>query len=552
MYVSIAKKKGANGKIYTSTLLRRSYREGNKVKNETIASLTHCSEEEIRAISNALKNRNQPINEHSRAPVALSESFKSKQGKSVGSIWVIEKLASSLGITEVLGDSFHARLALWLIIARIIDQGSRLSAVRLGIEYDLVSVLKLQRGFDENDLYDTLQWLSDNQNRIEDRLYEKRKSSSPFFFYDVSSTYLEGMDNAFASFGYNRDNKKRKKQIVFGLLCQDEGWPVSVEAFRGNTQDTETVDSQLDKIQTRFKCKKVVIVGDRGMIRPKQMKAVKDYGFHYITALTMPQMQKLIDSGVIKFEDFTSNLKSVTKDGVRYIYRKNHERADTTGCQRDERLETVLKHVKTENERLREKPNTSVASAKKRMTNYAKRLCIHEWTVIKTEGRRLYVEVMAEKYAKKSKYDGFYVWTTDVPEDELTDRKAYERYKDLKYAEDAFRDIKTEYLEIRPLHVRTEDSTRGHLVVTMLAYMILKALKESWNDLDITVKGGINLLSKICQNTMEFTSGAKVDYIPEPGDQALQLLERLKLSLPATIHRVHAPVVTRKKVRASA
>lgn len=550
MYVSIAKKKGANGKIYTSTLLRRSYREGNKVKNETIASLTHCSEEEIQAISNALKNVNQPMNPPSKAPVL--ESFKSRQGKSVGSIWVIEKLASSLGITEALGDSFHARLILWLIIARIIDQGSRLSAVRLDIEYDLASVLKLQRGFDENDLYDALRWISNNQSQIEDKLYERRKSSSPFFFYDVSSSYLEGVQNAFAEFGYNRDNKKRKKQIVFGLLCQDEGWPVSVEAFSGNTQDTETVDSQLVKIQTRFKCKEVVLVGDRGMIRPKQKTAINSRGYNYITALTMPQMEKLVNDGVIKFEDFSHKLKSMTKDGVRYIYRKNHERAETTGNDRDERLETVLKHVNNENARLHEKPNTSVESAHKRMTNYAKRLCIHEWTEIKSKGRTLYIEIQAEKYAKKSKYDGCYVWTTDLPEVKLSDRQVYERYKDLKYAEDAFRDIKTEYLEIRPLHVRTEESTRGHFVVTMLSYMILKALQKAWNDLNITVEGGLNLLSKICQNTMEFASKTKLDYIPEPSGTALELLERLNLTLPTTINKVHVPVVTRKKVRKGA
>jgi len=548
MYVTEVKRKSSNGKTYTTILLRRSYRDGDKVKNETIARLTDCSPEEVQAIRDALKNKSHPAKSTTAVQEDASEAFRSYQGKSVGSVWLIERLATSLGITDALGDSFHARLALWLIIARIVHQGSRLSAIRLNAWYDIPSILKLHRGFDENDLYKTLEWLSENQSQIEDKLFKTMKSSSRFYFYDVTSTYLEGMHNEFGAYGYNRDQKKRKKQIVVGLLCQNEGWPVSVEAFNGNTQDSETVDSQLHKITTRFKCKKIVLIGDRGMVRPKQMKTLGALKFHYITALTMPQLQKLLNNDVIKLEDFSNHLKSVTRDGVRYIYRKNLERAKITESDRNERLQTVQKHIDQENERLFEKPKTSVLAAKKRMVKYAKRLCIHEWAEIRKKERHLYIETIPEKLAEKSKCDGCYVWTTDLLEEEISDKEIYDKYKDLKYVEDAFRDMKTEFLEIRPVHVRSKKSTQGHLLVTMLAYMILKVLKAAWSDLNITVEEGLEQLSLICQNTMKFASGAEVNYIPEPCEDVLELLKQLNLKLPKTIERVAVPVVTRKKL----
>lgn len=550
MYVTEVKRKGSNGKIYTTVLLRRSYRDGDKVKNETVGRLTDCSLQEIQAIRDALKSKSHSTKSTTAAPESVTEAFQCYQGKSVGSVWLIEKLANSLGITDALGDGFHARLSLWLIVARILNQGSRLSAIRLNDRYDIPSILKLQRGFDENDLYETLEWLSTNQSHIEDKLFKTMSSSSRYYFYDVTSTYLEGMHNEFGAYGYNRDQKKRKKQIVVGLLCQDEGWPVSVEAFNGNTQDTETVESQLHKIKTRFQGRKIVFVGDRGMVRVKQMQALEDLHFHYITALTMPQMKKLLNDGTIMLKAFSNQLKSVIKDGVRYIYRKNQERAKMTESDRDERLQTVQKHIVQENEHLR-KPNTSVESAKNRMVQYAKRLCIHEWAEIRTKERSLYIEIIPEKLAEKSQYDGCYVWTTDLPKDEIGDKEIYDRYKDLKYIEDAFRDMKTEFLEIRPLHVRSKKSTRGHLLVTMLAYMILKALKKAWDDMNITVEEGLDQLSLICQNIMKFTSGAEVNFIPEPTVETIELLNRLNLKLPKTIERVAVPVVTRKKLKKS-
>src|SRR5262249_22265855 len=158
-----------------------------KIKKRTIANLSHCSQEQIDAISWALKNKG-----------SLSmprDDFKIIQGRSIGSVYVLHEIANRLGITEALGSSFQAKLSLWLVIARILEQGSRLSATRLDNQYDIASVIGLERGFDENNLYDCLHWLDKNQAEIENFLFTRKKQSKQFYWYDVTSSYFEGIHN---------------------------------------------------------------------------------------------------------------------------------------------------------------------------------------------------------------------------------------------------------------------------------------------------------------------------------------------------------------------
>jgi transposase len=154
------------------------------------------------------------------------------------------------------------------LLSRVLEQGSRLSAVRLAQVHAACDVLGIQRGFDENDLYANLTWLSTHQEAIEKRLFAKRRGRQKpeLFLYDVTSSYLEGECNAYGAYGYNRDGKPGKKQIVIGLLCDEQGEPVSTEVFRGNTQDPKTFAAQVKKARERFGCERVTFVGDRGMI----------------------------------------------------------------------------------------------------------------------------------------------------------------------------------------------------------------------------------------------------------------------------------------------
>jgi hypothetical protein len=187
-----------------------------KVKNRTIASLTTCDPQEIAAIELALEHKDDLT-----VLASLKDTVELQEGPSVGAVWTVYQIAKRLGIQKALGTSFDGKLALWQIIARVIEQGSRLSAVRLARTHAACDILQIQRGFDENDLYDNLSWLSQHQEKIERRLLVSRRGNKKpdLFFYDVTSSYLEGENNQLAAYGYNRDKKRGKQQLVIGLLC---------------------------------------------------------------------------------------------------------------------------------------------------------------------------------------------------------------------------------------------------------------------------------------------------------------------------------------------
>ncbi len=254
-----------NGKTYTRHLLRETYREDGKVQHRTLANLSRCKPEEVEAIRLALKHKG----DLGRILASAIEGGPElKQGPSVGAVWVLAQLARELGLVAALGSNREGKLALWQVIARVLDQGSRLSAVRLAGGHAVGAALGMV-GFDEDDLYDNLDWLADHQADIERRLFARREAASApdVFLYDVTSTYLEGEHNALAAFGYNRDRKSGKRQIVIGLLADADGRPLSIEVFPGNTSDVKTFSSQLNKAAARFGAERVTFVGDRGMIK---------------------------------------------------------------------------------------------------------------------------------------------------------------------------------------------------------------------------------------------------------------------------------------------
>jgi len=545
MYITEVPCKKPSGKIFKTVLLRKSYRENGKVKNKTIANLSGCSEEEIEQLKVFFKTRKKESSPQ-------FSSFSPAQiipGKSLGSVVVLYEIAKRLRIDKVLGSSFHGELALWLIIARILEQGSRLSATRLDAIYDIASVIKLKRGFDENDLYQSLRWLSENQTAIEDNLF-CRKNKSNFYWYDVTSSYFEGEQNELAAFGYNRDKKRAKRIVVIGLLCQEEGNPVSVEAFKGNTQDTQTFESQLIKLKNRFGCESVTIVSDRGLIRDKQKKLLSEYNFHYITALPMTQIIPLLKQGVLCANNFSSELKSLEHDGQRLIYRRNPERALKTVNQREDRLKTATQKVNQENERLKTALKASLPVAEKRIQKFLNKLHLSEWVTLTRIDREFSLMINQDELEKKSFFDGCYVWTTDWKESDLSDQEVYQHYKNLKYIEDDFRTFKTSFLEIRPIFVRSEASTRGHLLVIMLAHMILRELREAWKEFNVTVEEGLTQLSMLCRNTIKIGE-SQINIISTPNSEMSKLLNAINVHMPNQLNEVNVPVVSRVKTRIS-
>ena len=297
-------------------LIRESYRDGKKVKTRTVANITGWPAKRIELLKKLLRGDFDTI--------ALDNEV-SRQGPAIGAIFVLREIARKIGIDEALGRTQKGCRALLLIFARLMIQGSRLKAARWAQEEAVEEVLGIER-IHEDDLYETLDWLSKNQAKLEKKFFHARHAAPPsLFLYDVTSSYLEGQQNELADYGYNRDKKKGKKQIVIGLLTDPEGDPVAVRVFEGNTNDPKTVAEQIATLTASFGVAETILVGDRGMLKNPQLTSLPE-GFKYITAITKPQIRTLLQKGILQMELFEDALGEVVHEGIRYILRRNPER----------------------------------------------------------------------------------------------------------------------------------------------------------------------------------------------------------------------------------
>jgi transposase len=542
MYIDVSTVRQED-KSYTRYLLRESYREGKKVKHRTIANLSKCSPEEIAAIRLALRHK-----KDLSQLIGQSKVVSLRQGLSVGAVWLIYDMARQLGIAEALGTTRQGKLALWQVIARVIDQGSRLSAVRLAGTHAACDVLGLGK-FDEDDLNDNLDWLCENQAAVEDKLFRRRPGNPGLFLYDVTSSYLEGTENELSAFGYNRDGKKGKRQIVIGLLCDESGVPISVEVFTGNTQDPRTFASQIQKVAERFGGGEVTFVGDRGMIKSEQVKELGTHGFHYITAITKPQIETLLKGGLIQMDLFDQGLAEVTGvDGIRYVLRRNPARAEEIRKSREDKLLSLRKGIDKQNEYLKEHPRAKAKTALDKLQEKCQRLKLSKWASVSAEGKEIFLSTDHGALEEEAKLDGCYVLKSDLSGEVATKETIHDRYKDLSFVESAFRSSKTVQLELRPIHVRLATRTRGHVFVVMMAYRIIQELAVRWEHLDVTVKEGIDELATLCANEVSFNGKEQCNQIPQPRASVKRLIEAGHVQMPEVLPSKGVIVTTKKKL----
>lgn len=259
----------------------------SRVVHRTLANLSKLPESLIKLIEAYC--RGEKVGVIDREPVV---------GRAFGPLAATYAIANALGIADVLGPSRLGRLALFLVLARVCHQGSRLSAVGWAENHAVSEILDLGT-FDEDDLYEALDWLEAEQERIETAL-AKRRAPSTLYLYDVSSSYLEGQQNELAAPGYNRDGKRFKKQVVYGLLTDDQGDPTSIHVYSGNTADPKTVADPIRFLADKIGAKNIVFVGDRGMRKTKPREELAAVGFHFLTALTDAQIRPLIRKGAIQ------------------------------------------------------------------------------------------------------------------------------------------------------------------------------------------------------------------------------------------------------------
>ena len=551
MFITDVVSKGKQGKSYTFILLRQSYRVGAAVKSKTLAVLTHLPAPVLDAVRRAIDPSTDSL---SKLAADSDDSLHLRQAQSFGALWTSDQIAQQLGIKKALGSTHQAQLGYWQVVARVLRPGTSLLAmVRLAGSCAAAALLDWQRPFTEDDLYANGSWLEDHHALIERRLWQARPAApkDQLFLYDVTSSYLEGDYNALAAWGYNRDGKKGKKQVVVGLLTDSVGEPVSIQVYRGNTNDLKTFGDQVDKIKKKLDCQGVTLVGDRGMIRADQKTAAQKAGFHFITALTKPQIQKMLDDKVFQLELFDEKVHEVLdEEGRRFVLRRNPVRQEELKKAREQKRQSVQAAIQKANTYLKEHPRAKVSTQQRYLTERLEHLKVENWLKLSVKKKRLVLTLDEPALQAATQLDGCYVVESDLKAEQADAQTIHDRYKDLAYVERDFRTLKTGHLEFRPWFVCTEDNTQAHALTSMLALKVRRHLESAWWKMEVTVEEGLRELEKLCVMELVHTQSDKViaRIVPEPSSRQKELLDALKLSLPAAVPQSEVSVVTRKKI----
>ena len=516
-----------------AVLLRQSYRQNREIRKRTLANLSHWPPNRVEALRRALRGEF----DHLGKSAAVC-------GPVFGLLQALKTLAHDGGLTQALGHGRGGKLALLLVLARVADQGSRLSAVRWARNHAVEEVLGLKH-FEEDDLYEALDQVAARQQNIQRSLYRryrKQHETPPtLFLYDVTSSYFEGQDNEWAAYGYNRDGKRGKKQIVLGLLSDPQGEPLAVEVFAGNTGDPQTVAAQIETLKEDFQAAEVVLVGDRGMINSKQKQALTAAGLRYITALNDPEIRTLLGEGTIQMGLFEEQLCEVEQEGVRYILRQNEAEARRQRQRLQDKLERLAERVKARNEKIAASPRYDAAAGRRQLAVWVLAHKLRRIVGLRLQERRVVIATDEAAREQALALAGCYVVTTNVAAEKLDSDAVQQRYKDLARVERDFRTMKTGLLEVRPIFVRKAERTRGHALVAMLALKLVRLLEQrlratfGTTDTDpeaVTVPDALAALSRLCFQIHEMDGDQKLLQLPRADAYQSRILEALQVPLP--------------------
>jgi len=517
-------------------LLRESFRENGKVKNRTLANLSHWPAARLAALRRLLRGEFDQAADLSLAP---------QLGLVFGLLFVLKRIAEALGLAAALGHRRLAKLGLFLVLARVAHQGSRLSAVRWAQDQAVAEVLGLGK-FDEDDLYAALDDLAARQEGIEKALfrdYQRRRGQPPrLFLYDVTSSYLEGEKNELGEFGYNRDGKRGKLQIVIGLLTDEEGEPLAVRVFEGNRSDPTTVVDQIKILREQFGVRELVFVGDRGMVKSQGKQALSAAGLRYITALTDPQIRRLLSQGTLQLSLFSEQVCEVEAAGVRYLLRKNEAEAQRERHRLEDKLAKLQAKLQARNEQVRTHPRCQPEAGQRVLAAWIARYKLTGLVEIQLEGTQLKLQRREEAITRFLDLAGCYVVTTDVARADLSAQQVHDSYVALRKVERDFRTLKTGLLKVRPVWVRKESRTRGHVFCCLLALKlsreIERRLQAAFGTTDtrpdaITLPDALLALTRLCLLHYPVDKKTTVTKLPQPDARQQEILQALGVSLPA-------------------
>jgi len=510
------------------------------VVHETLANLSRLPAELLELIDSYCKERSQAGSPASpvTADLALEplgvSGPKVQMGPCYGVLAALHALAREQGVVGAVGEGTRLqRLALYLIYARIAHQGSRLSAARWSEDHAVREVLQVGH-FDEDDLYAALEYLDKNQSAIERALAPKPPSGGAVFLYDVTSVYFEGQDNELADFGYNREGKKGKKQMVAGLLTDAQGDPLSIQLYRGNTSDPPTFLDAVQKLKARFGAEEIALVGDRGMIKRLGKQALGEAKFRYVTALTDPQVRALLKQGKLQLELFEDQPAEVELEGKRYVLRCNPQTQSRERARRADQWQRVQAKITARNEKVQNKQRCQPQSSLRAAQGLLKKYRLGGWIEVRLKGRRVVWTEDALAREVEGQLDGCYVVESNLPVSVANTNQVHDRYVDLTRVERDFRTLKTGLLEIRPVFLRKAERTRGHAVVSWLALKLARELDRRMAPLGLTVHDGVERLKGIrlvCLGEAKLGLWRLADSYPAAQTQVLEVLPKIPAPL---------------------
>ncbi|OPF14552.1 tail length tape measure protein [Microcystis aeruginosa KW] len=468
-----------------AVLLRESYREGDQVKKRTLANLSKLPDDIIDNLKLALKGATLSMTE------GIPNHFEVIRSLPHGHVMAILETIKKLGLDKIISEksSRIRNLVVAMIVARIINPKSKLATAR-GFNSETCSqslgqLLDLEKA-DEDELYNALDWLLEKQEKIEKYLAIKHLESGTLVLYDVTSTYLEGNGCELGKYGYNRDKKKGKTQIVFGLLCSAKGCPIAVEVFEGNTSDGATLSGQIEKVRKGWGIENVVWVSDRGILTNSKIKElVKPLeGLDYITGLTKPQIRKLAEVEVIQLGLFDQvnlvEFESEDYPDERLIACRNPLIAQKNQQQREALLEATEKELDlivqaTQREKRALKGQDKIALRVGKILNQFK---VNKYYNLEITEEGFSYQRKLELIAQETALDGVYVLRTSLESTLMDAATTVKAYKSLSQVEEAFRCYKSIDLKVRPIYHYKGDRVKAHIFLCMLAYYVEWHLKQ--------------------------------------------------------------------------
>lgn len=462
-------------------LLRETWREDGRVRKRTIANLTQSvSLEQALMLRRVLKGE---------SLVAPSDAFEVTDSKSEGQVRAVLLAMKRLGIEQLLASrpSTERSLVAALIAYRVLNPRSKLATTRAWHATTLPAELGVMDA-SENDVYGAMDWLVARKERIEEKLAKRHLAEGARVRFDLSSSYVEGEHCELAEFGYDRDGKRGKKQINWGLMTDDDGRPVAVSLFPGSTSDSLTLLPQVATLRERFGLNRFVLIGDRGMITGAHIEHFRATpGSDWITALKSQSLKKLVHEGVIQPSLFDeTNLLEIEHDdfpGERLIACRNPVLGRKRAHKRHELLAATIRELEKVQQRVRNGRLSGRDTIGLKVGEKLGRHKMRKHLRVAITDDDLTFEIDQDSVQQEARMDGIYVVRTSVPEGALTAANVVRAYKSLADVERAFRTLKSIDLHVRPIHHRLVDRVNAHLFLCMLAYYVRWHMERAWASL---------------------------------------------------------------------